>query len=230
LSINPNKTIAIPFTSRRNLKGLKEPVLFVEKIQLSNEVKYLGITLDKGLTWKKQLDKVIDKANKAFWTCRCTFGKACGLKPKVLYWIFTAVVRPIVTYAATVWWPRVKFKTSQAELSKLQRVACLGITGAIKTTPTATMEVLLRLPPLHLQVEAEAMIGSYRLRCNEQWKPKSEGFGHTYMARDMEKEPILQMGSDKIIPIHVYDKPFTIRFPDRSEWKKGFQPDRNGGG
>jgi hypothetical protein len=63
-------------------------------------------------------------------------------------------------------------KTSQAELSKLQRVACLGITGAIKTTPTAAMEVLLGLPPLHLQVEAEAMIGSYRLSCNEQWKPK----------------------------------------------------------
>jgi hypothetical protein len=45
----------------------------------------------------------------------------------------------------------------------------------------------------------------------------------------MEKEPILQMRSDKMIPKHVYEKPFTIRFPDRSEWKRGFQPDRNGG-
>jgi hypothetical protein len=115
----------------------------------------------------------------------------------VIYWIYTTVVRPIVTYAATVWWPRVKFKTSRAELSKLQRVACLGITGAIKTAPTAAMEVLFGLPPLNLQVEAEAMIESFRLRCNEQWKPKSEGFGHAYMARDMEKEHILQMGSDK---------------------------------
>jgi hypothetical protein len=43
-----------------------------------------------------------------------------------------------------------------------------------------------------------------------------------------EKEPILQMGSDKMIPRHVYDKPFMVRFPDRSEWKKGFQPDRKG--
>jgi hypothetical protein len=76
----------------------------------------------------------------------------------------------------------------------LQRVACLRITGAIKTAPTAAMEVLLGLPPLHLQVEAEARIGSYRLCCNEQWKPKSEGFGHAHMARDMEKEHILQMG------------------------------------
>jgi hypothetical protein len=37
------------------------------------------------------------------------------------------------------------------------------------------------------------------------------------MTQDMEKEPILQMGSDKMIPKRVYDKPFTIRFPDRSE-------------
>jgi hypothetical protein len=45
----------------------------------------------------------------------------------------------------------------------------------------------------------------------------------------LEKEPVLQMGSDKMILKRVYDKPFTIRFPDGSEWKKGFQPDRNGG-
>jgi hypothetical protein len=34
------------------------------------------------------------------------------------------------------------------------------------------------------------------------------------------------MGSDKMIPRHVYDKPFTIRLPDRNEWKERFQPDR----
>jgi hypothetical protein len=75
----------------------------------------------------------------------------------------------------------------------------------MRTAPTAAMKVLLGLPPLHLQLEVVAKIRNYRLRCNEQWKPKSEGFGHTYMSQDIEKEPILQ-----------------IRFPDRSEWKKGF--------
>jgi hypothetical protein len=103
------------------------------------------------------------------------------------------VVRAIVTYAATVWWPRVKLKTSQAELSKLQKMACLGITGGIRTAPTAAMEVLLGLPPLYLQVEAEAKVGNYILRCNDKWKPKSEGFGHAYMTQDMKKESILQM-------------------------------------
>jgi hypothetical protein len=78
----------------------------------------------------------------------------------VVCWIYTVVVRPIVTYAATVWWPRIKYGTSRAELSKLQRMACLGITGAM-TAPIAAIEVLLGLPPLHLQLEAEARVGIY---------------------------------------------------------------------
>jgi hypothetical protein len=108
-------------------------------------------------------------------------------------------------------------------------MACLGITGAMRTAPTAAMEVLLGLPPLHLQMDVEARIGNYRLRCNEQWKPKSEGFGHTYLTRDMESEPILQVWSDEMTPRHVYEKPFIIMFPDRSESNKGFQPNKKGG-
>jgi hypothetical protein len=134
-SINPNNTVIIPFTRKRNIKGLKEPILLSKTIQLSSKV------------------KVSNKAYKATWTCRVMFGKTWGLKPKVIYWIYTVAVTPTVTCAATVWWFRVKLKGSQAELSKLQRMACLGITGAIRTAPTAATEVLLGLPPLHLTVE-----------------------------------------------------------------------------
>jgi hypothetical protein len=72
------------------------------------------------------------------------------MKPRVLYWLYTVVIRPIITYATIVWWPRVEYKTSRAKLSKLQILAFLGITGAIRTAPTAAVEVLLGLPPLHL--------------------------------------------------------------------------------
>jgi hypothetical protein len=75
LSINPNKTVIIPFTRKRDIRGLKEPILFNNTIQLSSEVKYLGLILDKGLTWKKQLDSVINKAYRSFWTCGDTFGE-----------------------------------------------------------------------------------------------------------------------------------------------------------
>jgi hypothetical protein len=58
----------------------------------------------------------------------------CGLKLRVIYYIYTAVVRSMVTYAATVWWTRVKFKLRKAELSKLERMASLGITGEMRIT------------------------------------------------------------------------------------------------
>jgi hypothetical protein len=70
-------------------------------------------------------------------------------------------------------------------------MACLVITGAMRTAPTPAVEILLGLHPLHMQVIAEAKVGNYRLHCSGQWKPKSEGFGHTYMTQDMKEEPIL---------------------------------------
>jgi hypothetical protein len=45
-----------------------------------------------------------------------------------------------------------------------------------------------------------------------------------------EKKTIIQMASDKMIPKHDYDKPFTIRFLERSESKEECQPARRGGG
>jgi hypothetical protein len=63
------------------------------------------------------------------------------------------------------------FKTSKVELNKLQRITCSGITGTMKTDPTAATEVLIGLCPLHLQLEAEARAGIYRLYCSDQWKP-----------------------------------------------------------
>jgi hypothetical protein len=83
-----------------------------------------------------------------------------------------------LAYAARVSWPRVKFKTSTAELSKTATDGLPDTTRAIKVTTTMAMKVFLGLPPLHLQLEAETKAEFYRLDCNNQWKPKSEGFGH----------------------------------------------------
>jgi hypothetical protein len=55
----------VPFTRKRYLRGLKEPTLLGHTMQLTTEVKYLGITLYKGLTWKTQPKNMTNKAYKA---------------------------------------------------------------------------------------------------------------------------------------------------------------------
>jgi hypothetical protein len=53
--------VIISFTRKRELKRLKEPSLFNKRIQLSSEVKYLGMTLDKGLTGKTSWIRLLIK-------------------------------------------------------------------------------------------------------------------------------------------------------------------------
>jgi hypothetical protein len=62
LSINPQKILIVPFTWKRDLRGLKEPTLSRHTLQLTTEVKYLGLILDKELTWKAQLKNETNKA------------------------------------------------------------------------------------------------------------------------------------------------------------------------
>jgi hypothetical protein len=73
----------------------------------------------------------------------------------------------MITSAVMVWWPRVKHKTDRAKLSKLQRLACLGTTGAMRKVPTAASEVHPGLPLLNSKMEAEAQTGIYTFSCNE---------------------------------------------------------------
>jgi hypothetical protein len=40
----------------------------------------------------------------------------------------------------------------------------------------------------------------------------------------MKKEPTLQMGYDRMIPRHIYDKPFTVRSLIEVTGKMGFNP------
>jgi hypothetical protein len=53
-------------------------------------------------------------------------------------------------------------KTAKTQLGKIQRMACLAIMGAMKSTPTATMEILLNLTPFDL-ILAETRMALYRL-------------------------------------------------------------------
>jgi hypothetical protein len=45
-----------------------------------------------------------------------------------------------------------KYNVSKKEISKIQKLACLAITEAMKMTPRAAMEVLLGLPALHVMM------------------------------------------------------------------------------
>jgi hypothetical protein len=42
----------------------------------------------------------------------------------------------------------------------------------------------------------------------------------------MEHEPILLVGTDKMIPRYAFYKSFKIQLPDKNEWQNEFSPNK----
>ncbi|KAL1447090.1 hypothetical protein WDU94_000567 [Cyamophila willieti] len=217
LRVNPNKTTLIPFTLKRNLEELRPPHLFNKRLEMVKEVKYLGVTLDTKLTWNPHLTRITNKCTRALMMCRRTFGKSWGLKPHMMAWLYCAVIRPMVTYGSIVWWLKVEQVQAKLALGKLQRLACLCITSAMKSTPTAAMETLLNLPPLDIVIRGEARMGAYRLQQNNLWKRQL--YGHSKIILTVH-DPVLNMGSDHMTVKTSLNKSINTGIKPALDWVK----------
>jgi hypothetical protein len=126
LNISPHKRAIVPFTSRRKIEGLGPPILHGKELQMWDEVKYLGVTLDSKLNWNQHLQKIISKAQTTFAAVRRICGKKWGLRPNMVHWLHTRVIRPSIFHGTLVWWSKVRRKTTKIHLGRIQRMACLA--------------------------------------------------------------------------------------------------------
>ena len=81
-----------------------------------DEVKYLGVILDSKLNWNQHLQKIIRKTQTTFALVRRICGKKWGLRPGMVHWLYTRVIRPLILYGALVWWSKVMQKTTKNQL------------------------------------------------------------------------------------------------------------------
>ena len=132
-------------------------------IAYEKSIKYLGVVMDKELRWGLHQATVIEKAKRAIMVCSRMAKGSWGCKPKIMLWMYNMMVKPIITYGAVVWSERTKLCCGKKDLEKIQRLACLCITGAMRTCPTAGMEALLGLAPLHRVVCQRATESKLRI-------------------------------------------------------------------
>ena len=222
LNANPSKTTLVMFTRKRKISGLIPITLKGVVLQIFDEVKYLGVILDKKLSWKKHLEDKTSKALNAFWQCRRAFGKTWGLSPYMVYWIYTMLIRPVLTYGAVVWWPRTKQKSALLMLNKIQRTATLAITGAMSTTSGEALDAILGLLPLDLMIQKVALKTLLRLKnnnlCNQTFTKHGE------IIKEVGQHiPMLMMPTDDIPKTVKFGRKYGVKLVDRNDWDN---PDR----
>jgi hypothetical protein len=111
-------------------------------------------------------------------------------------------------------------------LGTIQRLACLGITGAMRTTPTNVMEALVGLPPLDLVVQGEARASAHHLWSPGSWSYLHPNSGHSRILVQLQQsDPIFSMRVDVMRPTYNFEPRSRVVALTREEWDS---PQRQG--
>lgn len=161
------------------------------------------------------LEKVYTKAIRALWTCSSYCGRNWGINPRVMNQMYRMVVRPIITYAAWIWWAKVEQKKAAAKLNKIQRLACLLITGAMRSAPTGALEALIGLTPIQIHIKEVAAKSALRHVILDK---NSKTTGHMSIVKEIPHWERLRYCTDIGAAIQDFDKPFEITILGRNEW------------
>ncbi|PPQ78944.1 hypothetical protein CVT25_002395, partial [Psilocybe cyanescens] len=145
------KTIKDPRRPGKMKRQKAPPLILQGKVVKDVEsYKYLGIHVDRTLRWKTQLQKTIAKSTTWMLQFRRLSNSAGGLQAKLMRRLYISVAIPKMTYGLDVWYTpphHVEGRTRKTgstgalkEFTKLQRIATLAITGALRTTPTELLD------------------------------------------------------------------------------------------
>jgi hypothetical protein len=103
LIFGPAKTVMVLFS--RGQKVPKTPSLAMSgaRIEVSSEVKYLGIILDRKLEYREHIRSKIRKAKGLLMKVKKAVGVLWGPSTRMMRWAYTQMVRPMMSYGAVVW-------------------------------------------------------------------------------------------------------------------------------
>lgn len=131
-------------------------------------IKILGVHVDSKLRWGPHIKETSAKATRKCMSLTRLAASTWGASFTKARHIYTAAVRPVLTYGCGVWhtpegtlgWRRIATKP----LEKIQNQCLRTIAGAYKSTPTQTLEHETGIPPLPLHLDELTLAHSIRTR------------------------------------------------------------------
>ena len=164
LTFNPKKTQTVIFERGRR-KTAKVPKLRIGRcnITFSDTMEYLGVTLQKRLTWTTHLKNQLKKTNQLAGITRKIIGQEWGLTPERTEWIYRAIVRPKISYGSLIWAGNMT-KSMRDMLTKTQSKFLRMGTQCLRSTPNEVINVATGNIPLDLYVEEMALRARIRTK------------------------------------------------------------------
>ena len=214
---SPDKS-TVMFFNRGEFQPLVETRLKLHNKMLkwSKASKYLGITIDSNLSFHKHVRDKLAAAKRKLLLLGKVFRKAWGPHPRAIKWAYTGIVRPALTYGSIVWAHKAQSEDMKAKLTKLQRLALLHIAPVRRSTPTAALELLYDVMPLHLYVLECALKASLRIGIDPKWVPQTTK-GHQHLLLEALPMEIRGLKSDHISTTIIWERNYQVKIGDGND-------------
>ncbi|GBM24927.1 Putative protein in type-1 retrotransposable element R1DM [Araneus ventricosus] len=156
LKFSESKSKYIMFKVRKNITHFPGIYLYEKRISYTNELKYLGIVFDPGLSFMTHLNRVQEKIIKINEKLRRIIRATWGIRPEMSKEIYLTILERIILYGVEIWY---KVKMNM-KLLQIQRYPLLSITRTYKTTSNEALQVLSGCIPLDLKAQMLVEIDS----------------------------------------------------------------------
>ena len=227
LTLSTLKTHAVMFTWRKKWSFSEPLTINGEDIKMENSTKLLGVTLDSKLTWHEHIVKQCNKAKNILMQCRRVVGPTWGFTPVTMKWIYTAIVRPCLSYGSVVWINGLKTKRNLNLLISVQRLANTLVTGALPSTPGTALDRITGITPIDLWINETATKGALRLKATGHWisepmvNTKGNLTSHTKIInKTLESFPLSTKEQDSITPVLNLETHFSVEICRRDLYEE----------
>mgnify|MGYP000498274895 CR=1 FL=1 len=153
MEVDPDKcfsTLVTPF----NREYAARPRVLLKGIPLPVEptLHVLGVTLDRGMTFRPHVQSVSARARSRLGVLRAVTGTSFGNSKESVAALYKQYVRPVMEYACPVWTPGLA-QTHHNTLQRTQNAALRIATGSTRSTPVQHLHNECKVLPLRQHMD-----------------------------------------------------------------------------
>ena len=155
LTISTDKSVAVIYGRKRLKQNPNDLFIGTNKIKFANIAKYLGLYLDKRLTWSQHVKEMLNKTNN-----RCKQLKIMCNKFKfhqsIAITMYKGLIRPILEYGSEIWGDTCK--TNKNKLKVIEQKALTMSLGVNKLAKRSEVNIEAGVLPLELRFKRKYVL------------------------------------------------------------------------
>ena len=205
LSIAPDKCNVVIFNKKKKKEKNIKIKINNKDIKPSDNVKFLGLILDRNLSWRPHIKNLEIKCNAAVRIIKCLRGIWWGADPNILLTIYKALVRSKIEYGGFLISP-----CKEIHMNKLQKIQNSSLRFAMGYQCTTPINVIMAescIPYLKYRFE---YLG-YKYILKNLSYPSNSVINSIEEVYELSENPVYQINFEKSLIVQCYEQSWFKR-------------------